>query len=238
MKRFEDLIPRGVVVSCQLDEGEPLHTAQHCALFAQAAEAGGAVAVRGEGLNNLQEIRATTRLPIIGCIRGSYDDGWLLVTPDMDAVDTLVRLGMDVIALDATLRVRPNGVDGIMFLRMVRNKYPDLGILADVSTFEEGVRAAEAGASAISTVLFGRTRETYEQSLSMTPNLDLVYQLASTIAQPVFAEGFVWGTNDAVDAMEAGAYGVIVGGAITRPRVITRLFVDAVESRPVDHTRG
>ena len=230
MSSFSDQIGRGIIVSCQLDETEPLHSPQHCALFAQAAEAGGAVAVRGEGIQNIQEIRATTRIPLIGCTRASYDDGWMLVTPDMAAVDQLVRLGTDVIALDATGRIRPNKLDGARFLADVRKRYPDQLLLADISTFEEGVRAADVGASAVSTVLSGRTKETNEQSLSNAPNLDLVYRLATTIGIPVLAEGLIWNPGDAAQAMESGAYGVVVGGAITRPRVITQLFVNAVNA--------
>ncbi|MEP7217725.1 MAG: putative N-acetylmannosamine-6-phosphate 2-epimerase [Bacteroidota bacterium] len=230
MSRFEELIPRGVIVSCQLDATEPLHSPQHCALFAQAAEAGGATAVRAEGIPSIQEIRATTRIPLIGCTRDSYSDGWMLVTPDMPAVERLVRVGSDVVAVDATLRNRPSGLDGIRFLADVRKRYADLLILADISTFEEGVRAADMGASAVSTVLCGRTKETYEQSLVASPNLDLIYRLATTIGIPVLAEGFIWTTAEAAEAVEAGAYSVIVGGAITRPRVLTQLFVNAVET--------
>jgi N-acylglucosamine-6-phosphate 2-epimerase len=233
MSAFKDQIGRGIIVSCQLDETEPLHSPQHCALFAQAAEAGGAVAVRGEGIQNIQEIRATTRIPLIGCTRAAYDDGWMLVTPDMPAVDQLVRLGVDVIALDATTRVRPNGLDGTRFVADVRKRHPEQLILADISTFEEGVRAADVGASAVSTVLCGRTKETYEHSLSVSPNLDLVYRLATTIGIPVLAEGFIWSPADAAQAMESGAYAVVVGGAITRPRVITQLFVNAVDASVV-----
>lgn len=233
MSGLGDQIGRGIIVSCQLDETEPLHSPQHCALFAQAAEAGGAVAVRGEGIQNIQEIRATTRIPLIGCTRAAYDDGWMLVTPDMPAVDQLVRLGVDVIALDATSRVRPNGLDGTRFVAEVRKRYPDQHILADISTFEEGVRAADVGASAVSTVLCGRTKETYEHSLSVSPNLDLVYKLATTIGIPVLAEGFIWSPADAAQSMESGAYAVVVGGAITRPRVITQLFVSAVDTSVV-----
>jgi N-acylglucosamine-6-phosphate 2-epimerase len=229
MKGFADLIPRGLVVSVQLDDSEPLHTPQHCALFAQAAMAGGAVAIRGEGIANLPEIRATTRIPLIGCTRSSYDDGWVLVTPDMQSVDTLVRLGMDVIAIDATLRIRPNGLDGIRFLAEVRKRHPNLLILADVSGYEEGIHAADVGANALSTVLYGRTQETYELSLDLDSQLDLISRLSHAAAVPVLAEGFIWSTADASRAIEAGAYGLIVGGAITRPRVITQLFVNAVD---------
>lgn len=233
MKRFEDLIPQGVIVSCQLDPSEPLHTPQHCALFAQAAEAGGASAVRAEGLQNIREIRATTRLPLIGCTRESYPDGWVLVTPDMAAVDQLSRVGCDVVALDGTLRVRPNGLDGISFIGEVRKRHSELPLMADISTLDEGVRAVDAGANALSTVLCGRTKETYEQSLVASPNLDLIYQLATAVDVPILAEGFIWSTADAAEAIEAGAYAAIVGGAITRPRVITQLFVSAVEASRV-----
>ncbi len=230
MRRFEELVPPGVIVSCQLDPTEPLHTPQHCALFAQAAEVGGATAVRAEGIQNIQEIRATTRVPLIGCTRDSYADGWMLVTPDMASVDQLVRVGCDVIALDATFRLRPSGLNGASFLAELRNRHPDVVVLADISTFEEGIRAVDAGANALSTVLCGRTKETYEQSLVASPNLDLIDRLATAVSVPILAEGFIWNTADASEAMEAGAYGVIVGGAITRPRVITQLFVSAVES--------
>lgn len=233
MKEFNRLIRPGVVVSVQLEESEPMHTAQHCALFAQAAAAGGATAIRGEGIRNLQEIRATTSLPLIGCVRGEYDDGWVLVTPTMEDVDRLVRLGVDVVALDATLRVRPDGSDGISFLTEVRKRHPSLVILADVSGYEEGVRAVEVGASALSTVLYGRTEETFEQAPGPAEQLDLVGRLAAGCGVPVFAEGFIWSTEDASAAISAGAYGVIVGAAITRPRVITQLFVAAVESEHV-----
>ena len=205
MKGFADLIPRGLIVSVQLDESEPLHTPQHCALFAQAAMAGGAVAIRGEGIANLPEIRATTRIPLIGCTRSSYEDGWVLVTPDMQAVDTLVRLGMDVVALDATLRIRPSGLDGIRFLAEVRKRHPNLVILADVSGYEEGVHAADVGANALSTVLYGRTQETYELSLDLDSQLDLISRLSHAASVPVVAEGFIWSTTDASRAVQAGA---------------------------------
>jgi N-acylglucosamine-6-phosphate 2-epimerase len=224
------MIPRGVVVSVQLDESEPLHSAQHCALFAQAAAAGGAVGIRAEGIRNLQEVRATTSLPLIGCIRGRYDDDWLLVTPSMDDVDRLVRLGVDVVALDATMRTRPDGTDGTRFLSQVRERHPNLLILADVSGFEEGMHAADVGANALSTVLYGRTQQTYDQSLDLPSHLELISHLSNNLNVPVFAEGFIWNTDDATSAMDAGAHGLIVGGAITRPRVITQLFVNAVGS--------
>ncbi len=231
MKRFDSRFGRGVIVSVQLDNNEPLHSPQHCALFAQAAAAGGAKGVRAEGVINIQEVRATTSLPLIGCIRSDYGDGWVLVTPDLDAVEQLFRLGVDAMAMDATSRPRPNGGrTGLEFLADVRERYPDLLIVADVSTFDEGLQASDLGAAAVSTSLCGRTKETYEHALTASPNLDLVSSLATRLQVPVLAEGFIWTVDDARAAMDAGAYAVVVGGAITRPRVITQIFVNSVES--------
>jgi len=230
-RSISSILHRGLVVSVQLDAGEPLHTPQHCALFAQAAEAGGAVAVRAEGLASIGEIRATCRLPLIGCTRGDYGDGWMLVTPDMGAVDQLARVGADVVALDGTARTRPNGRSGPEFIAEVRARHPGLPILADISTVEEGAAAVEAGADAVSTVLCGRTKETYQHALESAPPLDLLASLVAGLAVPVLAEGFIWTLEEAHAAAAAGAWCVVVGGAITRPRVLTQLFADAVEGR-------
>ena len=233
-RSITDLISRGVVVSCQLDSSEPLHWPSHCAMFAQSAMLGGAVGIRAEGVNNIKEIRATVRLPLIGCIRGTYDDDLPLVTPNMHTVDELFRLGVDIIAVDATSRRRPGTlIDGTRLVADIRKKYPTHLILADVSSFEEGIKALDVGADAVSTVLHGRTPETLDNPPSVEDHLNLIYKLATTVSQPIFAEGFIWNTDDAKSAYEAGAYSVIVGGAITRPRVLTQLFVDVVESAKV-----
>ena len=227
---IEHHIPRGVIVSCQLDPNEPLHWPAHCALFAQSAMLGGAVGIRAEGVNNIKEVRATVRLPLIGCIRGSYENDLPLVTPDMNAVDELFRLGVDVIAIDGSKRQRPGTlINGIQFIESVRKRYPTQAIMADISSLEEGIEALDAGADALSTVLFGRTPNTIELATSLEDHLELLQRLTRTISKPVFAEGFIWSTDDATAALDAGAYGAIVGGAITRPRVLTRLYVDAVD---------
>lgn len=99
---FKDIIPKGLIVSCQLDNKEPFYTPQHCALFAVAAEKGGAIAVRADGVLNIQEIRASSKLPIIGCIREKQLDDQIVSTPNVSVIDKLIRSGSNVIAIDAT----------------------------------------------------------------------------------------------------------------------------------------
>ena len=230
MKRpIASSIRRGLVVSCQLDRSEPLHTPQHCALFAQAASMGGAAGIRADGLENIKEIRATVRLPIIGCIRTSYHDDVPLSTPTLDDVEALIRVGADVVAIDATSRQRPGmTVSGLDILESARRRYPSAHLLADISSVVEARAAADRGADAVSTVMFGRTPDTFESAGILENNLDLIREIAAEIDLPIFAEGFIWSPDDARSAIDAGAWGVIVGGAITRPRILTRLFGDAV----------
>lgn len=224
------LLRRGLIVSCQLDRSEPLHSSQHCALFAQAATMGGAVGIRADGLDNIKEIRATVRLPVIGCIRSAYHDDFPLSTPTIEEAEALSRVGATVVAIDGTFRPRPGQLgNGTDMIEKLRRKHPEMLIMADVSTYEEGIAAVDAGADAVSSVLFGRTPETFEEGGTLGSEVNLVRKLSADLRVPVFAEGFIWSPAEGIEAIEAGAYGAIVGGAITRPRIVARLFSEAID---------
>jgi N-acylglucosamine-6-phosphate 2-epimerase len=59
----------------------------------------------------------------------------------------------------------------------------------------------------------------------------LVAALATRIDVPVVAEGRIGTPQDARAALDAGAWTVVVGGAITRPQLITTRFVAALRAR-------
>ena len=99
-------------------------------------------------------------------------------------------------------------------------------VLADISTFEEGIKAAELGADAISTTLSGYTP--YSPQLE-GPDTELVQKLSRALQIPVFAEGRINTPEDLQLVMKAGAYGAIVGSAITRPQLITAKFARAMQ---------
>ena len=94
-------------------------------------------------------------------------------------------------------------------------------MLADISTYEEGVTAARLGADAISTTLSGYTP--YSPQLE-GPDVELVAKLSQELSIPVFAEGRINVPEDINRVMAAGAYAPIVGSAITRPQLITAKF--------------
>lgn len=223
------LMYHGLIVSCHADHDEPFDKPEFVASFARAAELGGAVALRVAGVENILAVRRHTKLPIIGFTEGNYSDqDSLLITPDYSDIETLIEANTDIIAIDVTNRRRPNGMDGLDFCREVRKRY-DVPLWADVSVFREGVKAAEYGADFVSTTLSGYTASTTMKD-HRRPDFSLIRELSLSLTIPVIAEGRIWTPNDAALAIREGAYAVVVGTAITRPRVVTQMFVSALQS--------
>jgi putative N-acetylmannosamine-6-phosphate epimerase len=218
---------RGLVVSCQAEGDSPFNAPRFIAAFARAAEIGGAVGVRVCGLENIRAAREAVALPIIGLTKGLYEDGSVLITPDLDQVDAILGAGADYVAMDATTRPRPGGVTGTELVReaCVRLSAP---AVADVSTHEEGILAARAGATFVATTLAGYTPATADRQAT-GPDLDLVSSLARALPDVVIAEGRIWTPDEARAALALGAHAVVVGTAITRPVDIVRRWVDVLD---------
>jgi N-acylglucosamine-6-phosphate 2-epimerase len=228
MANIIEKLKNGVIVLCHAEGDEPFNFPNYIAAFAKAAEMGGAVGIRVQGVDNITSVRSTVKIPIIGISRGSYTDGWALITPDVSDVENLVSAGADIVALDVTQRVRPNGMDGFEFLEVLRKRFR-IPLIADVSTYIEGVRAAELGADMIATTLSGYTQYTEDRADDF-PDFNLIERLTSEIQIPVIAEGRIWAPSEAAHALKCGAYAVVVGSAITRPRVITQRFVEVLRN--------
>ncbi|MGE5313823.1 MAG: N-acetylmannosamine-6-phosphate 2-epimerase [Acidobacteriota bacterium] len=226
MHKDIESLKSGLIVSCQSEGTDPFNHPEYLALFARAAEMGGARGIRAQGTVNISAICRSVSLPVIGITKGAYADGWVLITPDFSDVDAVIASGAQIIALDATARIRPNGMDGRDFFAEVRKRY-GVPLMADCSTFEEGVAAAEAGADIVATTLSGYTAET-EGHATDEPDYDLVKSLVRAVSVPVIAEGRIWTPAQARQALECGAYAVVVGTAITRPRVVTQKFVESM----------
>ena len=96
-----------LIVSCQALENEPLHSDFIMGRMALAAKMGGASGIRANSVVDIKEIKEQVDLPIIGIIKKDYDDSEVYITPTMKEVDELVEVGVDIIALDATQRLRP-----------------------------------------------------------------------------------------------------------------------------------
>lgn len=231
-----DQIRNGLIVSCHADSAPMLDPHDLLHMYAAAAEEGGARAVRVEGVAAVAALRARTTLPIIGFVKGAYADGSDLITPTLEDVEGLFAAGADVVAIDATKRKRPSGADGFTFFDEARRRFAR-PLWADCSLFREGVRAAEAGADIVATTLSGYTPATAETDHG-EPDVAMIRELALSLVIPVVAEGRIWSPQSAVRALEAGAHAVVVGSAITRPSVITRMFTEALGAAQSHHTQG
>ena len=208
---------RGLIVSCQALENEPLHSSLIMSRMAVAAKQGGAVGIRANSVEDIKAIKEAVDLPVIGIIKIDYPDMVPYITPTMTEVDALVSTGVDVIAVDATIN------QDIEFLKEIFIKYPNQKFMADISTVEEGIRAGELGFHYVGTTLVGYT----EQSKGIN-NFDVLEELIKNCKAKIVAEGNFDTPEKARLALEKGAYTVVVGGAITRPQLITKKFNDEI----------
>ena len=197
-------------------------------LMARAAKQAGTPAIRTSSIRDVIAIKEETGLPVIGLVKVKYEGFESYITPTMKEVDDLVAAGSDVIAFDCTNMKRGDGKTISEYISEVRAKYPDAILMADISTYEEGVNAWKLGMDMVGTTMSGYT--SYSPKLP-APDYELVKRLAATIDVPVIGEGRVHSPEQAVEMLNAGAFAVVVGGAITRPLEIATRFIQAVESR-------
>lgn len=220
-------IKHRLIVSCQALESEPLYSSKIMGRMAAAAQEGGAAGIRANSPEDIKEIKAAVNLPIIGLYKVIYDDSDVYITPTMKEVDALMSVGTDIIAVDATKRIRPNGQTLENFFKEVKQKYPNQMLMADTSCYEEGLKAKELGFDLIGTTLSGYTEYTKEIKL---PDFDLMKKYVDTLDTPIIAEGGIWTPEQLSAALDLGVWAAVVGTAITRPREITKYFINGLSN--------
>lgn len=212
-----------LIVSCQAQPKEPLHSSFIMGRMAKAALEGGAAGIRSESVADIDEIKKVVDLPLIGLIKRDYADSPIYITPTMREVEELLATKADMLALDMTDRPRPHGEQAKDLIDAIHAG--GRLVLADISTYEEGMKAAELGVDAISTTMSGYTP--YSPQLE-GPDFTLMKRLAKDAPVPVFAEGRINTPEELRQALGTGVYAAIVGSAITRPQLITKRFASAI----------
>jgi len=184
------------------------------AAMAEASLNNGAVGVRLESPEHIGAVRR--RCPealIVGLWKRTYPDSPVYITPGWQEIQAVWAAGADVIALDATERLRP---DGAVLAELVQRARGDLGavLMADVDSLANGVQAAALGCQWVGTTLYGYTEAT---AAIRPPAWDLLPELRRELPADVLliCEGGIASAEQAVQARSLGADAVVVGTAIT-----------------------
>lgn len=228
-KEILESIKGNLIVSCQALPNEPLYVSEKSIMYimARAAKQAGARCIRTSSIRDVLAIKEETNLPVIGIIKQVYENYDSYITPTMKEVDELVAADSDIIALDCTMRKRGDGLTINEFIKNIKEKYPDILLMADISTYEEGINAWKCGVDFVGTTMSGYTD--YSPMVD-GPDYELVKRLVNDIDIPVIAEGKVHYPEQAAEMIKIGAYSVVVGGAITRPLEITSRFIKTIET--------
>ena len=156
-KEFLDAIHGQMIISCQAVEGEPLYVEEKSIMYlmARAAKQAGTPAIRTSSIRDVVAIKEETELPVIGLVKIQYPGYEEYITPTMKEVDDLTAAGADVVALDCTLRKRGDGTTVNEFIAQIKEKYPDIILMADISNYEEGINAWKCGVDIVGTTMSG-----------------------------------------------------------------------------------
>lgn len=217
-----------LIVSCQALPHEPLHSSFIMGRMALAAKEGGACGIRANTKEDIREIQSQVDLPIIGIVKRDYEDSSVYITPTRKEVDELMEVHPEIIALDATDRLRPNGTKLADFFRELKEAYPDQLWMADCSTVEEALFADSLGFDFIGTTMVGYTPQSEGQKIE-ADDFSILREIVGKATHPVIAEGNIDTPQKAKRVIELGAFCVVVGSIITRPQLITRSFANALE---------
>jgi N-acylglucosamine-6-phosphate 2-epimerase len=197
--------------------------------MALAAKQSGAVGIRCNTVADIREIKKNVDLPLIGIIKQNYGECNVYITPTMKEVAALVDEGVDIIAVDATDRLRPDGKTTEQFIKEIKSTYPKQLIMADIATLDEAINAGVWGCDYVGTTLHGYTEATAGCNVAEN-DFQFLREVVANSTVPVIAEGKVDTPEKARQVLALGACCVVVGGAITRPQEIAKRFVDAISN--------
>lgn len=215
-----------LIVSVQAYPGEPLRHPETMAQMARACELGGAAAIRCQGLSDIAAIKGRVEIPVIGLWKEGHEG--VYITPTLRHAMACVHAGADVVALDATDRPRPDGRTFEETVEAIRAA-SDVLIMADCMTIEDIRRGVAAGCDLVSTTL-SHNKAAIDTTMDDGPDIPILRQAVSEFpGAAIICEGHVHTPADARAAMDAGAWAVVSGTAITHPTSITSWFVDAIK---------
>ena len=209
-----EVLNKGLIVSVQAPLGSPMRDPDVIAAMAEASLRNGAIGVRLESPEHIGAVRRRcSEALIIGLWKCTFPHSSVYITPGWREIQAVWSAGADVIALDATERVRP---EGQLLADLVQRARQELRatLMADVDSVQNGLNAAALGCDWIGTTLYGYTETTSECT---PPGLELLPDLRRDLESSarLICEGGISSPVTARSALDAGADNVVVGTAIT-----------------------
>ncbi|CDQ38830.1 MULTISPECIES: N-acetylmannosamine-6-phosphate 2-epimerase [Virgibacillus] len=218
-------VKNGLIVSCQALPDEPLHSSFIMSKLALAAFQGGACGIRANTKEDIVEIKKEVPLPIIGIVKRDYQGSSVFITATKKEIDELIESGCEMIAMDATDRRRPKSATIRDIIKHTNRSAPHVELMADIATVEEAISAQKLGFDCISTTLHGYTEGTNGKKL-YDDDFSFLKKVIEHVSIPVIAEGNIVTPDMYKRCKEIGAFACVVGGAITRPKEITKRFIN------------
>ncbi|MGB9681619.1 MAG: N-acetylmannosamine-6-phosphate 2-epimerase [bacterium] len=228
MEEVVEKLKNGIIISCQAYPGDAMYGFNIMAAFAKASFEAGAIGIRANGVEDIRAIKKTVPIPVIGIYKENISGYETYITPTLKHVEMVISAGADIVAVDATARVHPEGFIGDGYIKMIKKRF-SIPVMADISTIEEGISAYNAGADLVSTTLSGYTSYTENRK---KPDFELLKELVKRISIPIIMEGNIWRPEEVKYAFDLGAYAVVIGSAVTRPQLIVRRFVLGAKGLP------
>lgn len=232
MKKQEvlDKLRGKLTVSCQAYEDNPLYGTENMETLAKCVLKGGAQGLRACWPEAIREIRKLTEVPLIGINKVLDKDNFdmyhsVFITPTYDSAKSVIEAGCDVVAMDGTLRERPGGEKLEDIVKRLKEEFPDILLMADLATLEEGIACAEMGFDIISSTLSGYTFDTRDKS-ELEPDYQLIKDLKEHTGCFINGEGRIWNLEQLNRVWECGADMVTIGSAITNPMKTTRYLLE------------
>ncbi len=209
-----------LVASVQAPSGTPCDDPVVIRAMALASLSQGVGVLRLQGVASIQAVQRATEAVIIGLVKRVYLDSEVYITPTLQEIQEVAKAGAQVVALDATKRQRPGGVELAQLVAAARSE--GLLVMGDCDSLPSMEYAKSCGCNLLGTTLAGYTGLVE----AVVPDLDLV-RSAVGLGAPILAEGRYTESWHVRAALAAGAAGVVVGGALNDPVKTTRKFLSA-----------
>ena len=226
-KKILDSLKGGLIVSCQVYPDEPFYAPNMCVKMAEAAAWAGAVGIRANSPEDIRAIKEKVDLPLIGLQKVWHPDTDVFITPTLEDAKALWEAGAEIIALDCTFQITHEKTRACDLIKEVKKEIPEAIIFADISNYEEAKLAIENGADIVAPTLYGYTKETFHIE---GPDFREFARMCRDFKDKAYImmEGHVYSPEEAMKCLFLGAHAVVVGGAITRPHLIAKRYVDLI----------